>query len=348
MKPPQTDAMQSLLLAYCARTFPDRVAPKVIDVNGISSGWESELHTFVLEWGPVTDRCREALVLRAFPGDGGAAKAAHEFRSMRRLRRAGYPVPGVMALEQGDLPFGKPFLLMEKIEGEVMWPSLSRSTGEAREATLALFCKLMVQLHALDWRPLADDSDRGAEDPFRFLDRWTRVARDSVRDSPEYADFSRIVSWLEGRRDALPCPRPSATHQDFHPNNVLVRPDGSAVVIDWTGFAVTDPRFDLAWTLTLACAYAGQEMRDQILHQYELLSGSPVEHVECFEACTCARRLLDIAVSLSQGAEKRGMRPEAVAAMKQQREPAERVYGMLTERTGLRVPCIESALASLS
>lgn len=42
------------------------------------------------------------------------------------------------------------------------------------------------------------------------------------------------------------------------------------------------------------------------------------------------------------------MRPEAVAAMKRQKGPAEKVYGVLTDTAGLRIPSVESTLGSLS
>ncbi len=336
------------LLDTCARAFPDRRIAGISGVTDLSTGWESELHAFVLEWGTGADRRRDGLVLRLYPGDGGAAKSAHEFRSMRRLRGAGYPVPEVFALEQGDVPFGKPFILMEKIDGGEMWPLLSRSSEKIREDLLTLFCELFVRLHALDWRIFSDEADRDADDPYRFVDGWLRVARETIRNSPEYVDFLPVAAWLEERRDALPCRRPSPVHQDFHPNNVMVRPDGSAVVIDWTGFAVTDPRFDLAWTTMLAYVYAGTELRDRILHEYARLSGAPVEHIACFEVCACARRLHDIAVSLSEGAERQGMRPEVVAAMRRQKAQIGRVYDMLTERTGLRIPRVETLIASLA
>ena len=33
----------------------------------------------------------------------------------------------------------------------------------------------------------------------------------------------------------VPCRHPALVHGDFHPNNILLREDGSAVVIDWAG-----------------------------------------------------------------------------------------------------------------
>ena len=67
------------------------------------------------------------------------------------------PAGGRCALDtgaprQGSL-LGKPFVIMEKIAGQVMGLLSSRHTGQQREL-LTWCCTLFVQLHRLDWRPL--------------------------------------------------------------------------------------------------------------------------------------------------------------------------------------------------
>ena len=62
----------------------------------------------------------------------------------------------------------------------------------------------------------------------------------------------------------------------------------------------------------------------------------------------CLRRLIDISVSLSQGATHMGMKPEATVLMKQQAGPIHSVYVVLQQRTGLALPAIEQLLSTLS
>jgi len=237
---------------------------------------------------------------------------------------------------------------MERIDGEVLWPLLMGSAGERQRQMLTLFCELFVRLHRLDWRPFVADAARYERDrpTYAFVDAWLGEARAAVAHF-SLPGFERLVDWLQERRDLLPCPEPSVVHWDFHPFNILLRADGSPVVIDWAGLQVTDARLDLAWTLLLTSAYAGAEWRDPILHEYERLAGAKVDQIELFEALACARRLFDVTVSLSEGAERLGMRSEAVAMMQQQREPLQRVYDLLQARTGLRIAAVEAVLASL-
>jgi aminoglycoside phosphotransferase (APT) family kinase protein len=340
-----SDDMWQHLQTYYARTFPAQQEVQVSDLVNIAAGWECEIYSFAVEYGPAQERRQEELLLRIYPGDDAHAKSAREFHGMSQLHQVGYPVPRVLALERGNSPFGgKPFVIMKKVEGQVLWPLLFDSPEEKQQKLLTLFCELFVQLHALEWRPFVDDSEHyDIEDPYVFVDQWLNMAHDILARFSKTAFFP-IVEWLEARRDVLPCLRPSPVHLDFHPNNILLRSDGSAAVIDWGHIEVSDPRLDLAWTLVLVSSYEGAEWRDRILHEYECLAGTNVEQIECFEVFACVKRLASVTISLLDGPEKLGMRPNAVAMMKQQMGATRKVYELLLERTGIRIGEVEKLL----
>jgi aminoglycoside phosphotransferase (APT) family kinase protein len=341
-----SDDIQGPLQATYTSAFPEKQDVQIRDIAHITTGWESDIYSFTLEHGPTTGRQHEELILRIYPGDDAHAKSAREFESMRLLHEMGYPVPQVLILEREHSPFGQPFVIMEKIVGQTMWPLLFRSSGEAQQKLLTQFCDLFVRLHGLEWRPFVDATEHhdGVGD-YAFVDGWLATAHQSLAalDRP---DFLPIVEWLEKRRDDVPCPRPSVTHQDYHPENVLVRDDGLAVIIDWTNVAISDARFDLAWTLVLVSSYEGIEWRDRMLQEYERLAGAKVEQFEVFEVAACARRLASVVISLADGPEKMGMRPDAVTMMRQQLWALERVYELLLERTGIKMAAAEELFAS--
>jgi len=186
----------------------------------------------------------------------------------------------------------------------------------------------------LDWKQF-DDSLPG-DDPFFFIDRWLDEARGVLQNFPE-VDASPYLEWVAARRDLFACPRASPAHQDFHPGNILIGAGDRATVIDWTGFAVTDARFDLAWTLMLAHAHGRSGWREQILKGYQRHAGKPVEQIEAFEAIACARRLFDLTVSLTQGAQRLGMNAQATEAMRTHMKAHRRVHCLFIERTGLQI-----------
>ncbi len=341
-------AMRAALQGYIGRAFPDRPDAVVHDLVSISVGWESDVYAFDLEWGPAAARRRQALVLRIYPGADACTKSGREFHGMQRLHAAGYPVPRVLALERDASPFGKPFVIMERVAGESLWPHLFRSAEPRQSRLLDLFCALFVRLHRLDWRPFAVAEPPGhasyPDNPYAFVDGWLALVRATTARF-SLADADVLLDWLAARRDRVPCRRPAPVHWDFHPANVLLAADGSATVIDWTQIELSDPRFDLAWTLVLVGAAEGWSWRERILAGYTRLAGAAPEELDWFEAAACGKRLFSVAVSLTAGPEALGMRPEAVAMMRRQFPVLRNVYQLLTRRTSLRLPGIERLLA---
>jgi len=327
------DEQKQILEQYLKAKFGDKTALSITRLDKLADGWESDNYLLTVEYGGV-QRTREDWVWRIYSGAGSQAKAAREFQSMKKLRGAGYPVPSVILLETEHSPFDRSFIIMEFIPGEVMWNLLDKVPAEGQEQLIDQFCRLFVQLHDLDWKQF-DDSLPG-DKPFFFIDRWLDEARGALQNFPE-VDISPFLEWATARRDLFACARPSPVHQDFHPMNVLVKADGSAAVIDWTGFSVTDSRFDLAWTLVLAHAHGLPAWRGQILEGYQRHAEKPVEHLEAFEAVACARRLFDLTISLTLGAQRLGMNDQAVESMRSYMDGHKRVHRLFVERTGLQI-----------
>ena len=123
---------------------------------------------------------------------------------------------------------------------------------------------------------------------------------------------------------------------------------GRLSVIDWTNAEIADYRYDLAWTLLLQGMYDGWALRDLILADYEVCLGRPVEGLAVFEAFACARRLLSMLVSLTQGAEAMGMRAGAANVMRGQIRHLENLYTLLCARTGLTLPEVGALLSSVT
>jgi aminoglycoside phosphotransferase (APT) family kinase protein len=323
--------IQHTLEQYLKGKFTGQAPLSITRLEKFRDGWESDNYLLEVEYG--VPRIGVRWVWRIYSGSGSQEKAVREFHGMQKLHAAGYSVPQVILLETEGSPVNRPFIIMEFIPGEMMWAMLEAAPVQKQVQLIDQFCQLFAQLHGLDWR-LFDDSLPDGE-PFFIIDRWLDNARRGLREFPEF-DASPFIDWVQARRELYACRRPSPVHQDFHPGNVLVGPDGRATVIDWSNFEVTDSRFDLAWTLVLTYAHGTPELREMILKGYQRHAGKPVDHLEAFEAIACARRLFDLTVSLTQGAQRRGMNPQAVEAMRHSMEAHRRVYRLFIERTGLQ------------
>jgi aminoglycoside phosphotransferase (APT) family kinase protein len=359
---PVEDEIQSGLLSFYekksklgggreAKDVSEAPLWKSIEISNftkISDGWENEVYSFILGYEGTAGRKFSSLILRIYPGDNAHQKAAREFNGMKRLYELGFPVPEVLVLELDDSLFGKPFVIMEKIDGRLMGSIIAESTDEKKQELIALFCSIFADLHALDWRPFAPDpSVYETGDPYTFINHWLLYAQ-RYGERFQRSEFNPVLDWLKERSLYVPCERLSVVHMDYHPYNVLMRDDGRVSIIDWTNIDVADFRLDLAWTILLTSTYGNPEARGIILDEYEQIVGYKIQQIEYFEVAASLRRLLSISVSLSNGADKLGMRPEAVASMKQSVNHIGDVYSVLHDRTGINIPEIETLISTLS
>ena len=342
------DDLLSRLQIYYTDVLSEKPEVQVGDLVSLNDGWESDVYAFNLTSESNGRRQSQALVLRIYHGEAGYDKSALEFEGMRQLRLAGYPVPQVLHLERENSPFDRPFMIMDRIEGQVLWSRWFSAPEAQQQAFLAQFSQLLVQLHTLDWRPfMRTDQHFDPADAFACVDRTLAEAR-TVIPQFQLTGLIPILDWLAARRDQVPCRQPAVVHLDYHPGNILLRDDGSAVVIDWTQLAISDARFDLAWSMLLVGTQEDAIWRDRILQAYESLSGTPVEEIEYFEVYACAKRLFSVVVSLTAGAEQLGMRTGAEGMIRARLGAIKQVYKLLGERTGIEVPEVETLLTGQS
>lgn len=309
---------------------------QITNVEQITSGWETDIYSFTAEGGEPSQ-----LILRMYPGIDGPQKAAREFHAMDQLHKVGYPVPKVHILEVSNT-FGKPFIIMEKINGQIMWSLMNRSPE--KKELITLFCTLFCDLHRIDWNPFTRLS-RYSPDPYAFITHSLKRGEEYLTAFGKH-EFIPVLEWLKKRRSTVPCQRLSVTHGDYHPNNVIVH-NGKAFVIDWSQVDVADFRFDIAWTVLLMGTYGKAEFRDIILSEYEKIAGCTIEHLEYFDVLASLKRLFTISASLSKGAAELGMRPGAEKMMKGNVAHIQKVYSLLWERTGITIPEVEELISSL-
>jgi len=111
---------KQILEQYLKEKFSDKPSLSITRLDKLRDGWESDNYILSIEYDGAK-RTHEDWVWRIYSGTGNQAKAAREFNSMKKLRDVGYPVPRVFLLETERSPVDSPFIIMEYIQGEVMW-----------------------------------------------------------------------------------------------------------------------------------------------------------------------------------------------------------------------------------
>jgi len=321
------------LVPYLESLYPDRSSLSVTNLDEINMGWETELYTFEVDSTKDGDQIKEHRVLRVFQGESAGRKSAKESSLMRKLGEAGYPVPRVYSHEVSGEVIGKPFILMERIQGTTLDAAYRNETPEELQRGLSRLIRLFVRLHRLDVTPFKDIPDLPCHDDHiqDSLDWYGRTARGQL------SWLRPVVDWLTERKPCIDAVPPSLVHMDYHGMNVMLREDGSEAVIDWGASSIGDHRMDLGWTMLLYTTFGGGMFRDPILTEYIHQSGKEAKGIEYFEVMAAARRIIDFATTMEGGVDSAGLKPQVVEIMKESKEHYHRVHDVLTARTGIRL-----------
>lgn len=204
--------------------------------------------TYLLESGD------SQFVLRKKP-PGQLLASAHqverEYRIMRALQNADFPVPKVHLLCQDTSIVGTSFFVMDYIKGRVFRdPKLPGLVASERTAIYETLCDTLARLHQLNWRELGlGDFGKQQEYIARQISRWS-VAYEATK-SVEIPSMEKLITWLgeripQGDSEGLEI---TIAHGDFRLENMIFHPTESKIlaVIDWELSTLGHPLGDLAY-----------------------------------------------------------------------------------------------------
>lgn len=271
-------------------------------------------------YGFVLDRTGaepEQLVLRMPPPGAravGPADVVGQARLLQALKRNGVPVPAVRWLGSDPRWLGRPFSVVERLEGASVSledPAAAPPAAELAEAALGA-AEVLAHLHRLDWSSVAP-----------FLGPPLEAAEDVTRWDPflERAAEPELVALAPTLRSMLlaaapPAPRTGIFHGDFQWSNLLLDRGKLVAVLDWELAAVGPVLNDLGWL----CLFSDPESwappfdlpavpppRD-LVSAYERASHSNVGALGWYRAL--AGYKFAIIAALNLGLHRRGKRPD--------------------------------------
>lgn len=227
-----------------------------LDAHGLGSG-EAAVAPIGEGHSNVTVAVRRdgADVVLRRPPRGPLAPSTHDvLREARVLRAlAGHaPVPRVLAVCEDPGVIGAPFVVVERVAGEVIGEAVPAAFDDpaGRRAVGEALLDALIAIHAVDWRA-AGLADFGRPDGYleRQLARFGALwERNRTRELPV---VERVARRLAARRPASP--PATVVHGDFRLGNVLwapAVPPRPAAVLDWEMATIGDPLADLGYLCT--------------------------------------------------------------------------------------------------
>ena len=167
----------------------------------------------------------------------GTADVMRQGRIMAALHAAGLPAPAVPIICDEPIVDGRPFILIERVDGERIEPTAQRETA-IDIATSAV--AVLKRLEALS----LDRTGIGDEDPIGLqveMMRWAML----MQRAPE--ELTIRAGELGGLLAAqVPVERrPTLVHGDYHYGNMLFRGPEVVAVLDWEIAELGQPLLDL-------------------------------------------------------------------------------------------------------
>ncbi len=176
----------------------------------------------------------------------GPADIPRQGRLIGALHRHGLPVPAVLDMTDQPVVDGRPFYLLEAVDGD----RIEKVVGTVpNEQIAASAVEVLKQLQAV---PVAE-SGIGDETPASLdyeIGRWSwlmdRAPEELTEEAPAVAELLR-----SSRPPEKP---PVLVHADFHYGNMLFRDGRVVALLDWEIAQLGQPLLDLACLVVVAQA----------------------------------------------------------------------------------------------
>ncbi len=333
---------------YLSQRFSEWSNISIRNLQDITSGWETKIISFDIEFSSSESLEQRSWIARAYPGTPGVERSSFEFELLHTLHTLDYPVPNVILLETDAKWLGKPFIIMDRIDGTTMWEAMESGGENVTNEMVQELGHLFVRLHNTDWSKASQVPKIYYEtSPRDMYLRNIEGVRDWIaREGIEF--LVPLSNWLEDNYSSIEFERYSLLHGDFHPMNILIDSRGVSYVIDWTAAKLGDYRSDLAWSLMLAFLHWDEKFSGLILESYEAAAGFKVPNIDYFIVEASIRRFSDVFLSMRDGAETMGMLEGTAEAMLSSLPLMTKLHDLIEPITGFRIMELDEYIERIS
>jgi aminoglycoside phosphotransferase (APT) family kinase protein len=233
------DRISNNLTAYLKNELKNDELEICAALTRLQGGYETSTYRFKLKG--VGAELSKFLVLRLYPRYYGTQNAIWESTVQNALAEEGFPVAKAHMVCTDMSLLGGAFFIMDHIPGQLLMYAVP-------ETVPVLLGTSHAELHNIDPKPLLNKLQEQGIDPYQFsLNGRNESLKEKTIQMPW---LSNSIEWLIENQPAE-SRQLSVCHGDFHALNILVQDQKVTGVLDWPGFAIADPVFDVANTLVL-------------------------------------------------------------------------------------------------
>ncbi len=199
----------------------------------------------------------ENTTVKLFNEEYSKADVLNEALNTARVEETGLSIPKIHEVTKID---GKWAIIMDYVEGESL-ESLMKKNPKKLDKYLELLVDLQMEIHS-HTSPLLT----------RLKDKMNRKINLTDLDaSTRYELHTRLESMPKHKK---------VCHGDFDPSNVIITPEGKAVVIDWAHVTQGNASADVARTYLLLCLEWNKEIAEKYLNLFCKKSDTAKQYVQ--------------------------------------------------------------------
>jgi aminoglycoside phosphotransferase (APT) family kinase protein len=293
------------LNAWMHTQMPAVADLRVYDVDmPVATGFSNETVFFSTSWSEGASECTHRYVARIEPEDGGIfpvqtapcqVSAQLQHRIMSAVAEQGVvPLPPLLPYESDLSVLGRPFFVMEFVEGVIPAdvPRYSQAGFLAEEATpaerermLRSGIEAMAAINGIPWRDAGIDWLDASGSGTPAMEHQLRIYRDYVvgeLDGRDHPVMMRALDWLDSNAPAV---ETGLSWGDARLGNMIWQDYRCAAVVDWEACALCPPEADIGWWVMFdrmsfddmgAPRLEGFPTREEMVAQWESQSGRSV------------------------------------------------------------------------
>ncbi|MEB3022695.1 phosphotransferase family protein [Mycolicibacter sp. MYC098] len=265
--------LPTVMSRWLATQLPGGITPEITVESGVdTNGMSSETIMLKGRWKVDGDLVEQRWVMRVAPAEEDVPvfptyRLDHQFEVMRLVGElTDVPVPKVRWIEPTGELLGRPFFLMDRVDGQVPpdvmpytfgdnW--FADATAEQQRTLQDSTVEVLAALHSIPdatqtFGFLEDESDGSGQDTAlrRHFDRvrnWYEFAVPDIGRSPL---LDRTFAWLEANWPAdVAAGDTVLCWGDSRIGNVLYRDFRPVAVLDWEMVALGPRELDVSWPI---------------------------------------------------------------------------------------------------
>jgi aminoglycoside phosphotransferase (APT) family kinase protein len=275
------------LTAWIGTKLPNPDEVSIEGLDRVDFGHSAEMMVLTI----VAGDSKQDVVVRLRPKPPSLLEPydlARQFTILRALQDTAVRVPGALWLEDTGEVLGRPFLVMERVGGDVY----EMEAPTADDDTVVRMCLSLAEqialIHSVDLEQTGLDAlDEGHRHLERELNRWAAEMHRVKR--ARLPALERLLAALSNSKPE-PCPRITLVHGDAKPGNFAFTGGEVSAVFDWEMSTVGDPLTDIGWLEMLWVQPVGINSHpaalsiEDLLAHYEQISGIKVENRSWYRA----------------------------------------------------------------